>query len=233
MTVLYVTPKKKKGERIKWHCVCNCKNHTEIDVYKDNLINGSTVSCGCYNKEQAGNYQTEDLTGRRFGSLIVLKRNGSKRYKNNHTESLWSCLCDCDPNKIKDVTYGNLINGHVTSCGCKKMSAGEGKIKECLIDLNIKYIQEYKLKNSKQKFDFYLPDFNIAIEYDGEQHFKPVNFFGGEKGFKKCQERDIKKNKYCKNNNIQLIRIPYTDFQKINPEYLQNKIFDKKIKNIV
>lgn len=47
------------------------------------------------------------------------------------------------------------------------------------------------------------------IEYDGEQHYKPVEFFGGEEGFKNAQYRDKIKNDYCENNNINLIRLPY------------------------
>ena len=58
-------------------------------------------------------------------------------------------------------------------------------------------------------FDFYLPVKNIAIEYDGEQHFKSVDFFGGEETFKKQQLHDKIKTNYCKNNNISLLRIKF------------------------
>lgn len=59
-------------------------------------------------------------------------------------------------------------------------------------------------------FDFYLYDKNIIIEYDGLHHFEPVKGWGGEEKFKITQENDEIKNTYCKNNNITLIRIPYT-----------------------
>ena len=61
----------------------------------------------------------------------------------------------------------------------------------------------------KLKFDFYLPKKNLIIEFDGEQHFKPMDYFGGEKLFKMQQKYDIIKNDYAKTNKIQLIRIPY------------------------
>jgi hypothetical protein len=74
-------------------------------------------------------------------------------------------------------------------------------------------------------FDFVILDNNnqiiICIEYDGEQHFKPIDFFGGEEAFVLQQERDKRKNNWCKDNNISLIRIPYYDYNKIE-DYLSN-----------
>lgn len=58
-------------------------------------------------------------------------------------------------------------------------------------------------------FDFYLPEYNCCIEYDGEQHYRAVDYFGGEDGFKKTVAHDNIKNDYCKNNDIKLLRIPY------------------------
>ena len=65
-------------------------------------------------------------------------------------------------------------------------------------------------------FDFYLPKFNTCIEYDGEQHFKPVDFAGkgekwAEQQFAQIQIRDNIKNVYCIDNSIQLLRIKYTE----------------------
>jgi Zn finger protein HypA/HybF involved in hydrogenase expression len=62
----------------------------------------------------------------------------------------------------------------------------------------------------KLPFDFYLPKYNSCVEYDGEQHFRAVSYWGGEEGFKNQQKRDKIKNQYCKKNGIKLIRIPYT-----------------------
>lgn len=68
-------------------------------------------------------------------------------------------------------------------------------------------------------FDFAIIDNNekvtTLIEYDGRQHFEPISDFGGEEGFKITQNNDSIKNKYCKNNNIPLLRIPYWDFDNI------------------
>ena len=60
------------------------------------------------------------------------------------------------------------------------------------------------------KFDFYLPEYNLCIEYDGIQHFKVIGWNTQEK-LNKTQEHDKIKDLYCKNNNIQLLRISYQD----------------------
>ena len=64
-------------------------------------------------------------------------------------------------------------------------------------------------------FDFYLPDYNTCIEYDGIQHFEVVDYFGGLDGFITTKIRDTIKNEYCKSKNIKLIRIPYWGFDNI------------------
>lgn len=66
---------------------------------------------------------------------------------------------------------------------------------------------------SKLRFDFYLPDYNCCIEYDGEQHFKETFYFKDD--LKTIQYRDQIKNQYCQKNNINLIRIPYYNIDKI------------------
>lgn len=67
-----------------------------------------------------------------------------------------------------------------------------------------------KYKN-KLPFDFYLPDYNICIEYDGLQHYESIEYFGGEKNYKLRIEKDKIKTKYCQDNNIILERIIYSD----------------------
>ena len=63
--------------------------------------------------------------------------------------------------------------------------------------------------NIALRFDFYLPEHNTCIEYDGIQHFKPIKFFNGKAGLLKTIKHDQIKNRYCQNNNINLIRIKY------------------------
>ncbi len=67
---------------------------------------------------------------------------------------------------------------------------------------------------NKQRLDFYLPEYNLAIEYQGEQHFKPVKYFGGEKRFIDRIERDERKYNICQQNGVQII---YVSFYKKAP----------------
>ena len=97
---------------------------------------------------------------------------------------------------------------------CNKESNGEKEISRILNELNVNYIREYLFSDCRGKkqplrFDFYLPDYNCCIEYDGEQHFihRETGIF--ENKLEKIKESEIIKTNYCKENNIKLIRIPY------------------------
>jgi very-short-patch-repair endonuclease len=92
-----------------------------------------------------------------------------------------------------------------------KRSKGEKLIAKELDRLGIVYIEQFCFDDCKDKrklrFDFYIPSRNTCIEYDGEQHSKPVEIFGGKEGYENTKKRDNIKNKYCKEHNIALIRI--------------------------
>jgi hypothetical protein len=99
-----------------------------------------------------------------------------------------------------------------------KMSWGELIISNILDKNNIKYYFNKSLKDcistSKLRFDFYLPQYNCCIEFDGKQHFESCEFFGGDEEFEKLQIRDRIKNEWCKVNEIKLLRLNY--LQKID-----------------
>lgn len=63
------------------------------------------------------------------------------------------------------------------------------------------------------------------IEFDGEQHYRPIDFLGGEDRFKIQQTNDQRRNYFCREHDIPLIRIPYYDYDKITPEYMTELIF--------
>ena len=137
-------------------------------------------------------------------------------------------------------TYGtNLLGGH--ACPICKSSTGERKVEWFLKKYKYKYIAQYSYNNCRDilplPFDFYLPEYNILIEIDGEQHYRPISFGCKDKykildNFYKQLNHDKIKNEYCKRNNIPLIRIPYYEIQDDNLEYF---LFDmlKKHKAII
>ena len=110
-------------------------------------------------------------------------------------------------------------HSHLSGSGCAKcnQSKGESFIKNYLYEKGIKFIEQYQIKVPSHirergycKIDFYLPDFNTFIEYNGEQHYKPIKRFGGEIKFTKQQIRDNYIKDYCKLNLINFLEIPYT-----------------------
>lgn len=144
--------------------------------------------------------------------------------KEDYIDMSKNVIVKCDKGHIINISINKLRNGrrckHCNSIEIKKhISIGEYKIIETLNMLNISYINEYsfddcKFKN-KLKFDFYLDDINTIIEFDGQQHYNIIDYFGGYDGFVDTKIRDTVKNIYCKQNNIKLIRIPYWEIDNI------------------
>lgn len=131
---------------------------------------------------------------------------------------------ECGSNFI--TSYNSLLSVSNQRCSqCSKSeSQGEYKIRKYFESNNINFIQEHSFQNCFYKhvlsFDFYIQNMNVAIEYDGAQHFRPIkrkNMTEKEAidSFKENKIRDKIKNEYCKQNNILLIRIAYTDFNNI------------------
>jgi len=124
----------------------------------------------------------------------------------------------------KHGKFWQTYNSHIhqkSGCPSCKQSKNEILIENWLKSKNIKFIPQMKFNKCRGKkrplpFDFYLPDYNTCIEYDGEQHFYPIDLSFGQLTKKEIKEkfqqtklRDQIKNIFCKNNNIELIRISY------------------------
>jgi len=113
--------------------------------------------------------------------------------------------------------FNQKISVHLNGCGCTtcRESHGEKEILKILKNNDIKYIKQYKFFDCKNirslPFDFYLPNYNICIEFDGIQHFESREFLGGEESFKKTKINDKIKNNFCQLNQIKLIRIKYNE----------------------
>lgn len=207
---------KRTSSGIIWECLCDCGNVHYTTPHA--MRAGNVLSCGCGRADavaQANRQRAHNLLGQKFGKLIVIEK-----ADNRNERTCWKCSCECGGTLI--TTTKNLMDGHTTSCGCFSGSKGENKIKSILQENQINYEQEKQFENlilDTQKFaryDFYLPDYNCLIEYDGVQHFKMGNgIFDNPEKFIKTQEHDAIKNDYAKKNNFTLIRIPYTHYDDI------------------
>lgn len=208
-----------KNGKIYWICQCDCGKIKSIRG--THLKSGDIQSCGCLRSEK----HLKNEIGNRYGTLVVIDKAESEK----DGTARWKCQCDCGNIVIERGTL--LRNGQVSSCGCLR-SKGELKINTILNELNIEYSSQYHFPELKGINGFLYFDFAIfknhklfsVIEYQGEQHYKPIEHFGGEKQFEKQQEYDQKKRDYCIQNNINFIEIPYWDYNKISKEYIKEKI---------
>lgn len=108
-------------------------------------------------------------------------------------------------------------------CAKKSKSWGEEVVMMYLHEKNIVFFKEYRLNDFL--VDFFIPSRNTIIEYNGLQHYKPVEHFGGQESFIKQQERDMTLRQYCKEHNIRLIEIPYTIYNKYDiKQYLAKEM---------
>ena len=110
----------------------------------------------------------------------------------------------------------HLLGGHPK--GALKGSKGEECIKFILDKYNIEYRSEFMFDDcryiNRLPFDFYLPKYNLLIEYDGEHHFLKIKHYP-ENHYENTLRNDCIKNEYSIKNKIQLLRIPYTDYNNI------------------
>lgn len=161
----------------------------------------------------------------KFGELTAIVPDYDRMKKDRETatngvRTFWICRCSCGSSI--SVNASNLLNGNSQSCGCVK-SRGEQKICQILSDNNIKFERQKIFDTCRFQdtgwvayFDFYLPDYNILIEYDGDLHFKSANSgWNNEESFERTKQKDEFKNNWCKENGVNLIRIPYTHYDDI------------------
>lgn len=142
-------------------------------------------------------------------------------YINNNTDLIITCPIHGGFNQRPD--------NHLNKKGCSKcrMSKGENEIERLLKERNVEYIQQKtfdELKSDKDRylrFDFYLPEYNICIEYNGKQHYEPVDFYGGLKSYERRVKLDNKKRIFCEKKKITLIEISYLNKSNI-PNIINN-----------
>jgi hypothetical protein len=124
--------------------------------------------------------------------------------------------------KIKIICHTHGVfkqnpNNHMNGNGCPmcKESKGEKMIGNWLVGNNVKFSPQYRFDDCRNilplPFDFYLPDYNVCIEFNGRQHYIPIDMWGGKVGLEETQKRDKIKMEYCNNNNIPLIIIKYNE----------------------
>jgi hypothetical protein len=200
----------------------NTKKHIQIICKKHGLfcqsVNEHLAGSGC---PTCGNELTKIKLSSNLKEFIeksnIIHNNKylytKSVYSNNKTKICITCK--------KHGDFYQIPNDHLRGSGCPKClnSKGENLImnflnKNKIIFEKNKYFDGCVYKN-KLLFDFFIPSLKLCIEFDGLQHFNPVERFGGEDALSKTIIRDCIKTKYCQENNIRLLRIKYTDIDNI------------------
>lgn len=196
-----------------------CPIHGEQENVIERFLNGSR--CYWCGREAVGKHNrydedvVESIVNGINNNILLNKQN----YINNITPNLIIKCGECGENTFQTslVIYQG---GRVMCNSCsQKESKNERIIKELLDSLEIFFEQEKRFDDCKDRhplpFDFYLPEYNLCIEYDGELHYKPVEYFGGDDALEITLRHDQIKTQYCKDNNINLLRIPYWEKENI------------------
>jgi hypothetical protein len=193
-----------KGNKINIKIICN--EHGIFEQTPNNHLRG-TMCPTCSNISKFKN-------NKKF-ILDCINKHGNK-----YDYSLVEYNSSLEKVKIickKHGTFKQRPNSHLNGQGCPicKESKGEISISKYLDKNKIKYIRQYKFDDCKYKnvllFDFYIPSYNICIEFNGIQHYKKVDIWNKNSSLKETKHRDNIKLNYCIKNNISFLVIKYSD----------------------
>ena len=211
----------------------SCKNIFITSLSSLRISGGHCKECGKIAQSKTARFKINELIEQTTINNICYLLNPEDYKRADKRNLLFKCLT-CDNTFKRSLSHYKNGDNRCSIC-TRKMSKGEYKIKEVLDSLNIDYIQEKRFKDCKDiktlPFDFYLPYYNICIEFDGWQHYNMTKHDTSEK-FEIRKKHDIIKDEYCKNNNMYLIRIPYWEYKNID-NILHTEINKCKLEDIV
>ena len=163
-----------------WTCRCSCGTTKDVNEYS--LSSGRSTSCGCKRIEsvKAIVRDCEDLTGQIFTNLTVVERLADRVYHGGGRSQMYDCISFFNEHGIEFVKNKTFFN---------------------LLGVNGKNLS----------YDFYVVynKHEFLIECQGEQHYRPVEHFGGEKRFLIQQEHDKRKRDFALNYGFDFLELPY------------------------
>ena len=212
-----------KNLTTRMNCYCEIHNCKTRKSMQDILKGKGCYRCGIEKQSQLSFLSLEEFQKRvrdKDNTVEVLEYHGMEqkaKYRCEKCGHIW------------ESSARTMVASGKQCPNCKKYYVGERQIATILDEWDIKYEQQYRFDKCVDKralpFDFYLTDYNVCIEFDGIHHFEQ------RKGWTSLEEvlhHDKIKDKFCKNNNIPLIRIPYWESGEM--EYY---LFDKLVENNV
>jgi len=207
--------------KYKWKC---SKGHIWSATY-DAVANAGSWCSKCSNiliglKLKNSISDAEKLAVSKGGKCL------STEYNTAFHKLLWQCgTCS---NKW-EASYNNVQRGRW--CPDCKLSKTEKEVRSIFEQLTANRFpkRRFAFNNKRFELDGYCEELALAFEYDGEQHFLPVSYWGGEEGLKKTKLRDVKKDLICKELGITLIRIPYTEKNNLL-QFITDKLITNNVK---
>lgn len=201
-----------------------CPEHGEFYQAPHNHLRGQ--GCPLCGNNKKGGYKKSNT--KIFIEKSNIKHNNKYNYSKVEYKNNYTKICIICP---EHGEFWQKPNDHLRGVGCnvcgQKYNLTEQKIfsllKEKYGEVIYQYTNEFlTTKTSPQRIDFFLPKYNIGIEYNGRQHFIPIKKFGGDKEFSLIKERDIRKYKKCKQNGITIF---YLTFEKCEINDYFTKVF--------
>lgn len=225
-----------ENRRSKLTIRCSCGHLRTISMnsvlYARNF-SGLCKECSARKQHDTTRMDIEDVR-------ILLATKGltllSDEYKNARTPLRLRCSCGREFSSCYDL----LSQGAKKPC-CRvcssRVSSGERAVSDWLVSRGFRFEREKtfpgcRIGSRPLRFDFYLPDENLCIEYDGQGHFQIVNYSGAgtEEHLTRVlwdtQERDLAKDRFCADNGIRILRISYDEFDQI-PEILSDTLIPR------
>ena len=195
------------SQKVELKCL-KCNRNFEVEM--SNFVQSSNHSCPFCGKNGS---PVDEIEFKKRMKEYNKENYEIVKYKNFTTSVI---LLHKDCGKIFSQLPANFLKGRGCPRCYKKISKGEQKIINFLSKNNIAFEFQKTFPDLKRKsYDFYLLNYNILIEYQGEQHFSPIKGFGGEEKFLQQQKRDLEKRKFAKDKDIKLFEISYRDFNNI------------------
>lgn len=207
-----------RREKIKLkHIKCNF----EFEIYPYNFLNSTVCSCPKCNNQMT---VTTDTFKKEVFDLVGDEYSVLGEYHSAHSKIL---LKHNSCGNIYEGSRNMFLKGH--RCPQCNSSHGEERIIKYLQNKSIDYKPQKTFKGlvgvggGNLKYDFYIPKYNVLIEYNGRQHYKPIEFFGGKEQLKIQKEHDMRKRKYAEEHNYKFLEIGYWEINNI--ENILNDLF--------
>lgn len=210
----------------RYYCTCRCGAKRAVNARS--LTSGASRSCGCFHSDKISELFLNDLERQDFGDLHVDRRGPTQVSPSGKSvKTTWECTCRCG--RSITVPAASLLLGYVDSCGqCRDDSSRGASMYEFRV---IQYLEsiglfedegfvQYKtypdlvgVGGGYLLYDFHIPLFGgheWLIECQGEQHYKPVKWYGGDAYFEKLKEHDRRKKEYAEKIGAVFVEIPFT-----------------------